>query len=369
MEQPLVYIIDDEPNIIELIQELLRENYQTEAFESGLPALDKFKQQQPDIVLLDLNLPEQDGFTICKRIKELDPDQQTTIIVITGFDSIEEKMKSYEAGCDDYLVKPFITRELLTKVEKVKQYRTKNMDLQAQQSIAQNMAFQAMTEASQYGIVLQFIKQTFATHNETELAEAIFQTLNQLDLSACVQLRMEHSSLSLRRTNQLCSPIEEEIFELLSQRGRIYDFHNKTIFNDKHASILIKNMPVDDEVMYGRFRDIIAAIVEGVESRLTDFTRKAALVQVMNHIRSTMSVLEKQFRDHEKATTEIMDRLMLEMENGFQFLDLSDEQEGFFIGLIEHSMKSLVALYMNGRDIDDQFSAICNELSDALSDS
>ncbi len=369
MERPLVYIIDDEPDIRELIQELLSENYQTEAFESGLPALEKFKQQQPDIVLLDLNLPEQDGFFICDRIRELDPEQQTTIIVITGFESTEERIKSYEAGCDDYLVKPFISKELLAKVDKVKHYRNKKLDLQTQHSIARDMAFQAMTEASQYGIVLQFIKQTFATHNETELAEAIFQTLNQLDLSACIQLRMDHSNLNLRSPDQPCSPIEEEIFELLSQRGRIFDFHNKTIFNDRHASILIKNMPVDDEIMYGRFRDIIAAIVEGVESRLLDFSRKAALVQVMNNIRSTMTVLEKQFREHETATTEVMDRLMMEMESGFQFLDLSDEQEAFFMGLIEHSMKSLVALYMNGRDIDDQFSAICNELSDALSDS
>ena len=369
MERPLVYIIDDEPNIRELIEELLSENYQTETFESGLPALDKFKQQPPDIVLLDLNLPDQDGFSICERIKELDPDQHTTIIVITGFESTEERIKSYEAGCDDYLVKPFIAKELLAKVDKVKHYQNKKMDLQTQHSIAQNMAFQAMTEASQYGIVLQFIKQTFITHNETELAEAIFKTLNQLDLSACVQLRMEHSNLNLRSPDQPCSPIEEEIFELLSRRGRIFDFHNKTIFNDKHASILIKNMPVDDEIMYGRFRDIIAAIVEGVEAKLIDFTRKAALIQVMNHIRSTMSVLEKQFQEHERSTTEIMDHLMLEMQSGFQFLDLSDEQEAFFMGLIEQSMKNLVALYMNGRNIDDQFTTICNELSDALSDS
>lgn len=368
MEYPLIYIIDDDPAIRELIQELLNDNYRTEAFDSGEPAITQFNQQQPDIILLDSRLPDKDGYSICDQFKALDPDKQTSIIFITGNDAVEERIKSYEAGCDDYLVKPFLAKELLAKINRVKEYQNKNRELQAQHNMAQNMAFQAMTEASQYGIVLQFIKQTFTTKDETGLAAAIFETLNQLDLSGCVQLRLEQSNLSLSSANQFCSPIEEEVFELLSSRGRIFDFQNKTIFNDKHASILIKNMPVNDEIMYGRFRDIIAAIVEGVEAKLTDFSRKAALLQVMNHIRTTMATLEQQFRKHESATTEIMDNLMGQMERGFQFLDLSDEQEAFFLGLIENSMKNLVALYMNGRDIDNQFDTICNELSEALND-
>ncbi len=368
MEHPLVYIIDNEPHIRELIQELLIKNYKTIAFESGVPALERFKQQQPDIVLLDIHLPDENGYSICDQIKALDPQRQTTIIFITGDNSPEERMKSYDAGCDDYLVKPFISKELLAKVDKVKEYQNKNKDLQIQHNIAQSMAFQAMTEASQYGTVLQFIKKTFTTRNETELAGAIFETLKQLNLTGCIQLRQDNKNISLQNSTQVCSPIEEEVFELLSSHGRIFDFQNKTIFNDKHASILIKNMPVDDEIMYGRFRDIIAAIVEGVEAKLIDFSRKKALIHVMNNIQTTMGDLEAQFRMHESSTTEIMDKLMLKMEQGFQFLDLSDEQEDFFIGLLEESLKKLVALYMGGREIDNNFTAICNELANALGD-
>jgi len=118
--------------------------------------------------------------------------------------------------------------------------------------------------------------------------------------------------------------------------------------------------------MYGRFRDILAAVVEGVEARLIDFQRKKALVMVMDDIRSTVTFVEQQFQKHELATVATMEKLMLEMEYGFQFLDLSDEQEDFFMKLIESSMKKLVAIYMEARAIDDQLSGIYSKLSDAM---
>lgn len=368
MNKPLIYIVDDDENIRNLVQEFLEEDYVTMGFESGHDAINNFSQAQPEIMLLDILMPEMDGYEVCKAIRELDPDDKTAIIFITGKDSHEERMKCYHVGCDDYLVKPIIFDELAAKLEKVKRYHKKNADLLNQQSMAQTIAFQAMTEASQYGIVLQFIKQTFTTNNTSQLASAVFQTLAQLNLTGSIQFRTGQQTLSFRSSDQTCNPIEEEVFELLKTRGRIFDFQNKTMFNDNHASILIKDMPVADEVLYGRLRDILAAVVEGVESRLMDFNRKHNLLTVMDNIRSTMSTMETQFRKHEVATVDTMEKLMFKMEQGFQFLDLSDEQESFFIGLIEESMQKLVALYMAGKDLDGQFNDICHKLSACLDD-
>jgi len=366
MDKALIYIVDDDEKIRELMQEILNKNYETMSFESGRAALESFNNRQPEIMLLDIRMPEMDGYEVCKRIRELDPDDNTAIIFITGKDSHDERMQCYHVGCDDYLVKPFDFDELEAKLEKVKRYHQKSQDLLNQQSMAQNIAFQAMTEASQYGIVLQFIKQTFTTNNASQLASAVFQTLAKLNLAGSIQFRTEHQTLSFRSSEQACNPIEEEVFELLKNRGRIFDFQNKTMFNDKHVAILIKDMPVDDEVLYGRLRDILAAVVEGVESRLMDFDRKDTLLVVMDSIRATMSTMETQFRKHEVATVDTMEKLMLKMEQGFQFLDLTDDQESFFMGLIEESMQQLVALYMAGKDIDSQFNEICSKLSACL---
>jgi hypothetical protein len=118
--------------------------------------------------------------------------------------------------------------------------------------------------------------------------------------------------------------------------------------------------------MYGRFRDILAAVIEGVEARLIDFQRKNALIMVMDDIRSTVTFVEKEFQRHELSTVATMEKLMLEMEQGFQFLDLTDDQEEFFMNLIENSMKKLVAVYMEAKAIDGQLSGICTKLSHAM---
>lgn len=366
MEKALVYVVDDDEVLRGLMLDILSEEYQVETFESGKKVITQFKEKPPGIILLDIRMPDKDGYEVCKEIREIDPDGQTAIIFVSGKNSEEERMRAYYLGADDFIVKPFINNELLAKLKKVDAYHKQAKTLQEQQNMAQNMAFQAMTEASQYGIVLQFIKETFITKDETQLATAVFQTLTKLNLSGSVQFRMPDHISSFRAPNQACNPIEEEVFELLECRGRIFDFQNKTIFNDQHASIMVKDMPLDDEIMYGRFRDILAAVVEGVEARLIDFQRKNALVTVMDDIRTTVTFVEKQFQKHELATVATMEKLMMEMESGFQFLDLSDEQEDFFIQLIENSMKKLVAIYMEAKAIDGQLSGIYSKLSDAM---
>ncbi|MCW8931413.1 MAG: response regulator [Gammaproteobacteria bacterium] len=366
MKKALVYIIDNDKNIRESMCELLSEKYQTIAFESGDEALKQYHQKRPEIILLDIRMPDKDGYEICKEFRALDPDEEMSIIFMSNKDSQDERMRAYYLGGDDFLIKPFSYEELLAKLKKVDRYHKQQQNLQEQHSIAQDMAFQAMTEASQYGIVLQFIKETFISENETQLATAVFQTLSKLNISGSVQFRMASHTSSFRAPNQTCNPIEEEVFELIKNRGRIFDFQNKTIFNDHHASILVKDMPLDDEIMYGRFRDILAAVVEGVEARLIDIQRKNALMIVMNDIRSTITLVEKQFQKHEISTVDTMEKLMLDMESGFNFLNLSDEQEDFFLQLIENSMKQLVSVYMEARSINEQLDGVYTKLSTAM---
>jgi len=61
--------------------------------------------------------------------------------------------------------------------------------------------------------------------------------------------------------------MEVELFDVLKNRGRLYNFGPRMIINDSHVSVLIKNMPLDDEIQVGRLRDILAVIIEGFEAR------------------------------------------------------------------------------------------------------
>jgi len=168
MEKALIYIIDDDEMIRDSMFELLSEDYEPITFKSGDEALKQFQIKRPEIILLDIRMPGKDGYEVCKELREMDPDEQTVIMFISGKNSQDERMRAYYLGAEDFLIKPFSNDELLAKLKKVNRYHNKHKSLQEQQNLAQNMAFQAMTEASQYGIVLQFIKETFTTNNDYE---------------------------------------------------------------------------------------------------------------------------------------------------------------------------------------------------------
>ncbi|WP_327753913.1 response regulator transcription factor (plasmid) [Sphingobium sp. SJ10-10] len=109
-----VLIIDDEPQIRRLIHvALTRADYATVEAANAREALEKLREERPDISLLDLGLPDRDGLELVPLIKQ---HSDTSLIVISARDATEQKVAALDLGADDYLTKPFDTDELLARV-------------------------------------------------------------------------------------------------------------------------------------------------------------------------------------------------------------------------------------------------------------
>ncbi|WP_069998095.1 response regulator transcription factor [Cellulosilyticum sp. I15G10I2] len=112
-----VLIVDDDANISELISLYLqKEGYHTKEVYSGREALEAFEEYSPDIVLLDIMLPEFDGYDVCKEIRKIN---RTPIIMLTAKGEVFDKVLGLELGADDYIVKPFDPKELIARVKAV----------------------------------------------------------------------------------------------------------------------------------------------------------------------------------------------------------------------------------------------------------
>ena len=110
-----ILVVDDEPNIVELITFNLKQNgYETVIARDGRQAWERFIETKPDLVLLDIMMPETDGLELCKNIRA-----QSDVPVIMISARIEEfdKVFALEIGADDYMTKPFSVRELLARVK------------------------------------------------------------------------------------------------------------------------------------------------------------------------------------------------------------------------------------------------------------
>jgi putative two-component system response regulator len=116
-KRPLILVVDDHSLTRELLTAYLSTaGYDTVEARNGKEALDKLTQHSPDLVLLDIMMPGIDGSEVCKRIKE---NQQTTllpVIVVTGLEDFDTRLRLLDLGADDYINKPIDERELLTRV-------------------------------------------------------------------------------------------------------------------------------------------------------------------------------------------------------------------------------------------------------------
>lgn len=117
MDKQKILIVDDDENIAELISlYLIKECFSTEIAYSGKEALTLFKTYNPDLILLDIMLPDIDGYEICTEIRKT---HQTPIIMLSAKGEVFDKVLGLKLGADDYIIKPFDSNELVARVKAV----------------------------------------------------------------------------------------------------------------------------------------------------------------------------------------------------------------------------------------------------------
>ncbi len=116
----IVLIVDDEEIIQKIIEGLLlNQGYQLATASNGKEALEKAEELTPDLILLDVMMPDMDGFEVCKRLRQTPHLAEVPIIIITALDNREAKLQGIKAGADDFLTKPFDGVELQARVQTI----------------------------------------------------------------------------------------------------------------------------------------------------------------------------------------------------------------------------------------------------------
>ncbi len=113
-----ILIVDDTPANLKLLSEILtRHSYQVRPASSGLLALRSVAVEKPDLILLDIKMPNMDGYEVCKQLKSDKSSALIPIIFISALDDVNDKIKGFNAGGVDYITKPFQTEEILARVK------------------------------------------------------------------------------------------------------------------------------------------------------------------------------------------------------------------------------------------------------------
>ncbi len=117
MQKEKILVVDDEKNICDLLRMYLeKEGYSVVMAHNGVDAVNTFASENPDLVLLDIMLPQLDGWQVCREIRKT---SEKPIIMLTAKDEVFDKVLGLELGADDYVTKPFDTKEIVARIKAV----------------------------------------------------------------------------------------------------------------------------------------------------------------------------------------------------------------------------------------------------------
>jgi len=375
MQKNTILIVDDIAENIDLLASQLKADYNISAARNGDMAL-KISQSDtpPDLILLDIMMPEMNGYEVCKQLKSDFQTQAIPVVFVSAADTTEERLQGYDAGGIDYFVKPFNADELKKKIKVLLDHESELKTLSNNASEAMKVAMVAMTSAGELGNVLEFLSKSFSCHTITELAEAILSSLEGNNLHCAVQIRGKHDQVNLTSHGK-ANPLEVAVIDKLKDVKRIYDFGHRTVINYPHVSLLIKNMPTDDPDLYGRIKDNIAILVEGAEERVKSITvedevrvKQKALKNVVMLTEQALNEIDAHNKEHKLASTRIMEDMLQNIEAAFMRLGLTEEQEDEMVAMVNKNIQDALALYEEGLGIDEHLSAVMEQLQSSISD-
>jgi DNA-binding response OmpR family regulator len=158
-----VLLIDDEPDVIELCQRALeQEGFEVKGALSGEEGLRLFSEGDFDLILLDVKLPDRDGLDVLSTVQEMDPEM--AVIIISGYGTMEMAIRALKLGAQDFLLKPFTPKQLVTSMQKV---------LERRRLIQENLRLKARLP------ILEISKALMAEVNLQRLVQLALETVQQ----------------------------------------------------------------------------------------------------------------------------------------------------------------------------------------------
>ncbi|NJM95879.1 MAG: response regulator transcription factor [Phormidesmis sp. RL_2_1] len=137
-ERTKILVVDDLPENLRLLAKLLvEEGYEVRQSPDGPLALSNVPRFQPDLILLDIMMPDMNGYEVCQQLKADQQTQDIPVIFLSALDLTFDKIKAFEVGAADYINKPFHPAEVLARIKNQLRIRQQAMQLQAQQAIIQ----------------------------------------------------------------------------------------------------------------------------------------------------------------------------------------------------------------------------------------
>ncbi len=356
-------IVDHDTESSNLLRTCCGEFFETHQANTGMGALAYLEHLKPDIVFIEAEMPDLNGYEICQAYKEKLPNCYA--LCISKQDDRSAYLAAYEAGADDFITKPFDSDALQQKLLIVKRKIEAIQNLEISVRSATDTALQAISNSAELGTVINFFKKAGLSNDKESLLEALVQTTAKFNLQVAAQIH-HNGQLTTCNNKGHSSPLEEHMLQTLAQDPqRIYEMGKRLIINFPRIVLQVKVMPTEQPDLCGRLRDHIAILVEAAENRFDGLlneeqirAQQALTLNAIGLIQSSIQKLEEEYRQQAGSSVRLFGELQEKFEQKMVYLGLTDSQEGALFDMISHGMDQATQIYDQGLSLDDEFSHV-----------
>ena len=365
-----ILAVDDEPFNLEIIEEILEElDFELQVATSGPECLNMVEGYMPQVILLDVSMPQMNGYEVCKALKANPNTAHIIVMFVSARGTVEERMEGYSVGAEDYIVKPFGHDELKSKLKNLNQVLVEKQSLEKQVEDATSTAFNAMANSSEMGQIVNYVENIGFINDPQELGKALIDCLQSFDLQSNVEFR-ENDEISHFALSGVCSPIVVELFEMLKNKGRLHEFSHRILVNYELISLLILNMPDHDPDKHGRIRDHVCFIVSVTEQQLRAIMTKKMLESQQAKLNAVASTVHSKFHglisllnDNRQNNEKVFKQLQEELEERIPSMGLDEDQEVFIYKKVDETIQNSVAREESVKQVKAAFTEIEQDLS------
>ncbi|MEI7843636.1 MAG: response regulator [Gallionellaceae bacterium] len=372
----LILIVDDDPITAGMLSISLaaagHEIIEVNSGEDALARLRDSKQKSPDVVILDIEMGSGiNGYETCLRMREMETLHYLPVIFLSGHDSLDDRLRAYDAGGSDFTAKPFNPDEMLRKVAVSIRHRQQENAKTADNKSSFNAAMTAMTSLGESGVTLNYSRNALGCRSLQALATLTLDSMATLGLNCHIQLRAPSSTLTLT-PHGAASPLEVSVIEKMRSMDRIFSFGNRAIINYTNVSLLVQNMPTANADLCGRIRDHGAMIVEAAEQavdninlRVEAVIRAQELRDLAASARVAVEELRNNYRDLQVSTRLELDTMAHTIEGMYIHLGLSNKQEFTISDTVRDAVDRVLDLFEQSSELDQKFAGIAMSLTKA----
>ena len=278
-------LVEDSRSFRKLILSFAPESVEWDAAETHAEANVLIDENDYDIVILDLHLADGNSLDLCGKIRASKNGSYCSVIFISGEEKLEWRLRAYEAGADDFVSKRIVAEELMVVFDALVNYQLRKNKLRTQgeeqvRYISQTM-FENMEDAN---VHLSFCRDCLKIHTMPQLDDLICKFITSLELQFVMLIKSNNEQFLIKSNDMDLSPIEENLFSELSDNGHhVQSFGHKTYFCYGDVQMIVKNMPIENDGLYGRLKDSLHIIISVID----DKNHQLKLLNEINNICGT----------------------------------------------------------------------------------